>query len=183
MGAAVAIAMLSGLMLIAMGLLRLGFLANFLSHPVIAGFITAAAVQIAAGQVGPLLGIKTHGESLRDILSSLLPKLGEVNLYTAAIGLASAVFLLWARRGLESLRLAVGLRDRRADLLSKVAPAVAIVAATVVVWGFGLDAQSVAILGKLPQGLPAITLPPVDVALWTTRRGRTWRSWASSPEP
>ena len=50
-GAAVAIAMLSGLMLIAMGLLRLGFLANFLSHPVIAGFISVSALLIAAGQM------------------------------------------------------------------------------------------------------------------------------------
>jgi SulP family sulfate permease len=166
-GAAIAIAMVSGLMLITMGLLRLGFLANFLSHPVIAGFITAAAVQIAAGQVGPLLGIKTHGESLRDILTSLLPKLGEINVYTAMIGFAAAVFLLWARRGLKSLLQTAGLGERLADILSKVAPAMAIVAATLVVWGFKLDAQSVAILGKLPEGLPAIALPPVDVALWT----------------
>ena len=166
-GAAVAIAMVSGVMLMAMGVLRLGFLANFLSHPVIAGFITAAAVQIAAGQVGPLLGVKTHGESLRDILASLLPKLGEVNAYTAAIGVASAVFLLWARRGLKSLLLAVGLGERLADILSKVAPAMAIVATTLAAWGFGLDARGVAVLGKLPEGLPTIALPPVDVALWT----------------
>ena len=58
-----AYALLVGLMLIAMGVLRLGFLANFLSHPVISGFISAAAVQISAGQRGPLLGIKVHGES------------------------------------------------------------------------------------------------------------------------
>ena len=166
-GAAVAIAMVSGVMLMAMGVLRLGFLANFLSHPVIAGFITAAAVQIAAGQVGPLLGVKTHGESLRDIMASLLPKLGEVNVYTAAIGVASAVFLLWARRGLKSLLLAVGLGERLADILSKVAPAMAIVVTTLAAWGFGLDARGVAVLGKLPEGLPTIALPPVDVALWT----------------
>lgn len=166
-GAAVAIAMVSGVMLMAMGVLRLGFLANFLSHPVIAGFITAAAVQIAAGQVGPLLGVKTHGESLRDIMASLLPRLGEVNAYTAAIGLASAVFLLWARRGLKSLLLAVGLGERLADILSKVAPAMAIVATTLAAWGLGLDARGVAVLGKLPEGLPTIALPPVDVALWT----------------
>lgn len=165
-GAAVAIAMVAGLMLMAMGLLRLGFLANFLSHPVIAGFITAAAVQIAAGQVGPLLGIKTHGESLRDILASLLPNISEVNAYTAMIGVAAMLFLLWARRGLESLLLAVGLAPRLAEILSKVAPAIAIVATTLAVWRFGLDARGVAILGKLPEGLPQIALPPFDAALW-----------------
>ena len=78
--------MLTGILLMAMGLLRLGFLANFLSHPVVSGFITAAAVQIAAGQVGPLLGVRAHGESLLEILESLLPSLGEVKPVTAAIG-------------------------------------------------------------------------------------------------
>ena len=58
LGAAVALAVVSGLMLLAMGLLRLGFLANFLSHPVISGFITASGIQIAASQFGPVLGIK-----------------------------------------------------------------------------------------------------------------------------
>ena len=73
LGAAIAIATVSGLMLVVMGLLRLGFLANFLSHPVISGFITAAAIQIAAGQLAPLLGIRTHGENLLDLLIPLNP--------------------------------------------------------------------------------------------------------------
>ncbi len=63
LGAAIAIAMVTGLILLAMGVLRLGFLVNFLSHPVVSGFITAAAMQIAAGQLGPLLGIRAHGET------------------------------------------------------------------------------------------------------------------------
>ena len=63
LGAAVALAMVSGLLLLAMGFLKLGFLANFLSHPVIAGFITASGIQIAAGQLGPVLGIHAEGES------------------------------------------------------------------------------------------------------------------------
>ena len=58
--------MISGLLLLAMGLLRLGFLANFLSHPVISGFITASGIQIAAGQLGPVLGIRASGENLLD---------------------------------------------------------------------------------------------------------------------
>ena len=51
-----------------MGLLRLGFLANFLSHPVISGFITASGIQIAAGQLAPVLGIHAHGESFVDLV-------------------------------------------------------------------------------------------------------------------
>ena len=70
-GAAIALAMVSGLLLMAMGFLKLGFLANFLSHPVIAGFITASGIQIAAGQLGPVLGVNAHGESFLDIAISL----------------------------------------------------------------------------------------------------------------
>ena len=132
-GAAIAIAMLTGLLMIAMGLLRLGFLANFLSHPVVSGFITAAAVQIAAGQVGPLLGVKTHGESLLEILESLLPHLGDVKPVTAAVGIATVVFLLWAKRGLKPLMVRFGLGDRPADIVAKAAPAMAIVACTAAV--------------------------------------------------
>ena len=54
-------------------------------------------MQIAAGQVGPLLGIRTHGESLLEIVESLVPHLGDVKPVTAAIGIAAVVFLLWAK--------------------------------------------------------------------------------------
>ena len=168
LGAAIALAMVAGILLIAMGVLRLGFLANFLSHPVISGFITAAAVQISAGQVGPLLGIRSKGENLLDILQSIVPSLSQINPYTAAIGLASLVFLLWARRGLKPLLLRVGIGERPADILAKVGPAMTIVATTAAVWGFGLDARGVGILGVVPQGLPSLALPPFDAGLWTT---------------
>ncbi len=167
LGAAIALSAVAGLLLILMGLLRLGFLANFLSHPVVSGFITAAAVQIAAGQVGALLGTSSKGESLLEILRSLLPSLDRINPVTAAIGIAAVVFLLWARRGLKPLLLGVGLGERPADILSKVAPAMVIVAATLAVWGFDLKARGVAILGAVPGGLPAIALPSVEVSLWT----------------
>src|SRR5512139_1747798 len=71
-GATITLALLSGLLLLGMGLLRLGFLANFLSHPVISGFITASAVQIAAGQLAPVLGIKAEGETFLAVAGSLV---------------------------------------------------------------------------------------------------------------
>ena len=167
LGVTIAIAMVVGLMLIVMGLLRLGFLANFLSHPVISGFITAAAVQIAAGQVGPLLGISAKGESLLEVLNSLVPNLIKTNPYTAAIGLSALVLLFWARSSLKPLLLRLGLGERTADIVAKVAPAMAIVVTTSAVWGFGLHTLNVSILGTVPQGLPKLALPPFDVALWT----------------
>jgi len=167
LGATIALAMVAGIMLVAMGALRLGFLVNFLSHPVISGFITAAAVQIAAGQVAPLLGIRASGENMLDLLISLWPNLVKTNPHTAAIGFASLAFLLWVRRYLKPLMLRFGLGERPADIFSKVGPAMAIVATTAAVWGLGLDARGVAILGAVPKGLPDLALPPVDPALWT----------------
>ncbi|TFH33148.1 MAG: sulfate permease [Deltaproteobacteria bacterium] len=167
LGAAIAIAAVAGILLIAMGVLRLGFLANFLSHPVISGFITAAAVQSSAGQVGPLLGIRSKGENLLDILQSIVPGLSKINPYTASIGLASLLFLLWARRGLKPLLIRFGLGERLADILAKVGPAMSIVATTAAVWGLGLDARGVGTLGVVPKGLPSISLPPFEAGLWT----------------
>lgn len=166
LGAAVALAMVSGLLLVGMGLLRLGFLANFLSHPVISGFITASGIQIAAGQFGPMLGVDAHGETLVDVLVSLYHNLGQLNVYTAVIGFASLGFLFWMRRGLKPLLLRIGLGERPADILAKVGPIVAIALTTVAVWGFGLEQQGVRIVGAVPQGLPGIAMPPLDFSLW-----------------
>jgi len=167
-GAAIALAMVSGLLLLAMGLLRLGFLANFLSHPVISGFITASGIQIAAGQFAPVLGIKAHGETFFDLIQSIVPNLININPYTAAIGLTSLVFLFWVRSGFKPLLLKLGFSERPAGLLAKAGPALAIVVTTVTVWGLGLVDHGVKIVGTVPQGLPSLALPPLDVALWMT---------------
>ncbi|MDF1702299.1 MAG: sulfate permease [Planctomycetota bacterium] len=166
LGAAIALAMVSGLLLLAMGLLRLGFLANFLSHPVVAGFITASGLQIAAGQLGPALGIHLEGETFVELILQLGPRLGEINPYTAAIGGGSLVFLFWSRSGLKALLLRAGLADRTAGTLAKIGPAIALVATTVAVWGFALGDRGVSIVGAVPEGLPSIALPPFDGALW-----------------
>lgn len=167
LGAAIALAVLSGLLLLAMGLLRLGFLANFLSHPVISGFITASGIQIAASQLAPVLGIHAEGENFLDLLKSMLPNLGHINPYTAAIGFASLAFLFWVRRGLKTLLCRCGLGERPADILAKVGPVVAIAATTIAVWGFGLTEHGVKIVGTVPKGLPKLALPPFELGLWT----------------
>ncbi len=167
LGATIALAMVSGLLLLAMGLLRLGFLANFLSHPVISGFITASGIQIAAGQLAPVLGIRAEGESFVELVKSMVPNLGHVNPHTAVIGFASLAFLFWVRRGLKPLLCRFGLGERAAGILAKVGPVVAIAVTTAAVWGFGLAAHGVKIVGTVPKGLPSLALPPFDGALWT----------------
>ena len=76
--AAIVLALLSGLILAVMGLFRLGFVANFLSHPVVAGFITASGIIIAASQVKHLLGVTASGETLVEIIASLGRSIGQI---------------------------------------------------------------------------------------------------------
>ena len=166
LGAAVALAMVSGLLLIAMGFLKLGFLANFLSHPVIAGFITASGLQIAAGQLGPVLGIHAEGESFLDIVISLWETIGGIHIATTAIGIGSLIFLFWVRKGLKPLLLRFGMGAKVADILVKIGPVVAIIATILIVAGLGLADKGVKIVGKVPGGLPKLAVPPLDFALW-----------------
>lgn len=168
LGAAIAMAMISGLLLVGMGLLRLGFLANFLSHPVIAGFITASGIQIAAGQIAPLIGIKGHGENFVDIVQSMLPHLSEINPATAVIGISSLVFLFWVRGGLKPLLMKCGIGEQAAGMIAKIGPVIAIAATTTAVWGMGLADQGVKIVGTVPKGLPSIALPPFEMGLWSS---------------
>lgn len=168
LGAAIALAFISGLMLIVMGLLRLGFFANFLSHPVIAGFITASGVHIAVSQLGPLLGIRIHGETLLGLVGSIIGSIGDVHFYTAVIGVFSLIFLFWVRSKLKPFLIRLGLGERTADILAKAGPVASLVTAILVVWIFRLDAQGVTIVGAVPEGLPEIAVPPFDVELWTS---------------
>lgn len=164
--AAITLAFLSGLMLLAMGALRLGFLANFLSHPVISGFITASALLIAVGQLKVVLGVDAAGDDFFGSSWELLRRLTDSHLPTAALGLGTLAFLFWARRGVKPLLRRVGLGERLAEALARAAPVVGIAAGAVLVWGIGGQALGVRIVGTVPQGLPPLTLPSWDLALW-----------------
>ncbi|SFI97837.1 SulP family inorganic anion transporter [Albimonas pacifica] len=170
-GAALALALLSGLMLVAMGVLKLGFLANFLSHPVVAGFITASGVIIAAGQLKHILGVKVAGESLPETVWGLVEAASSANLVTLAIGAGAAGFLYWARRRLKPLLVARGLAPRLADAVAKAGPVAAVAATTLLSWGLDLQSMGVAIVGDVPSGLPPISAPPLDLGLWTSLLG------------
>jgi sulfate permease, SulP family len=162
---ALALAFLSGLMLLVMGLLRLGFLANFLSHPVVAGFITASGLLIATSQLKTLLGVKGGGHNLLEMLANLAGQLGQMHGLTFAIGVVSTVFLFWVRKGLKPLLMRLGLKPKLADLLAKAGPVAAIAATTGLTWALGWDQQGVKVVGHVPQSLPPLSLPPLDLAL------------------
>jgi SulP family sulfate permease len=167
MGAAIALALLSGLMLVAMGLARLGFLANLLSHPVISGFITASGILIACSQLKHILGVEAHGHTLVSIMSSLIAHASNTNLWTLGIGLAATGFLFWVRKNLKPLlRDRIGIPPFAADLLTKAGPVAAVIVTTSAVALLDLGQRGVDIVGQIPKGLPPVTAPPMDLELW-----------------
>ncbi|MCC6001163.1 MAG: sulfate permease [Pararhodobacter sp.] len=160
--AALWIALISGGLMLIMGLLRLGFVANFLSHPVISGFITAAGILIAMSQVRHLLGIQTTGKTLPEVIPSIIANIGALNWITLGLSVAVLVFLFWSRKGLAPLLKRLGLSAGAAGLLAKGGLFIAVLASTVTVWLFGLEAQGVRIVGEIPRGLPPLEMPAFD---------------------
>ena len=163
---AITLAFMSGAMLLLMGVLRLGFLANFLSHPVIAGFISASGLLIAASQLKTLLGVSAHGENFAALVLDLLHQLPDLHGLSFAVGGAVLVFLLWVRQGLKPLLARIGFAARSADMLAKAGPVVAIALSTALAWYFQWQNQGLKIVGEVPGGLPPLTLPLWDVSLW-----------------
>lgn len=165
--AAVTLAALSGAMLMLFGFLRLGFLANFLSHTVVSAFITASAIIIALSQFRHLLGIQAGGDTLGELLESLWEHLPQTNLFTLLVGASVLALLYFVRlRGVRLLT-SMGMNKRHAALLSKVTPVLAVILTIVVVKFFALEAQGVAVVGTIPKGLPPLQLPDFTIELVT----------------
>jgi len=164
--AAIALAFISGLMLILMGVLRLGMLANFLSHPVISGFITASGIIIAASQVKHILGVNASGHNLLELLTSIIEHSSELHWPTLIIGVSATAFLFWVRKNLKPLLIKSGMNSRMADILAKAGPVAAVAATTLVTFLFHLDQGGVKVVGDVPTGLPGFALPNFDSDLW-----------------
>jgi SulP family sulfate permease len=163
---AITLAFLSGGMLLLMGLLRLGFLANFLSHPVISGFISASGLLIAASQLKTLMGVKAEGHNFIELVHALIVQAPNTHWLTLAVGVLATAFLFWVRKGLKPLLVKLGLTARLADALAKAGPVAAIVVTAVLAWALDWKGQGIKIVGTVPQGLPPLTLPLWDLALW-----------------
>lgn len=164
--AALVLALLSGVFLLLMGVLKLGFLANLLSHPVVSGFITASGIIIATSQLKAIFGISASGEAMPELVGTLIANLGQTNPATLIIGVLSTAFLFWVRKGLKPLLMKLGLQQRPADLIAKAGPIAAVAAATLAVVLLDLEEHGVAIVGDIPQSLPPFTMPLFDAGLW-----------------
>ncbi|WP_271439997.1 SulP family inorganic anion transporter [Pontixanthobacter luteolus] len=163
--AAITLAAISGVMLAILGFLRLGFLANLLSHPVISGFITASGILIATSQLKHVLGIKAGGDNWPAMLGSLASNIADINIWTLMVGVPVTLFLFWVRKGAKPALMALGLKSRAADMTAKAGPVVAVALTIIAVMVFDLDAKGVNIVGAIPQGLPPFALPSTDMSL------------------
>ena len=164
--ATIALALLSGAVLFLMGILRFGFLVNFLSHPVVAGFITASGIIIAVGQLRHLLGVNAHGDNLLELGTSLATDLHSVNISTLMLGALALAVLLLARHSLPGVLKRWRVPETLANFLCKASPVVVVCLTSLLAWGLSLDRVGVALVGEVPSGLPVIALPSMRPELW-----------------
>lgn len=163
---AVQLAFLSGLIYLLLGVLRFGFLAHLLSHPVISGFISGSAILIAVGQMKNILGVQVSNGAVVETVSQLWTALPETNTTTLTIGVSAIVFLALSRKQLPKLLCWFGVQERSADLIGKLAPMFVVIISTVLVGKLGLHAQEgVRIVGHVPQGLPDVGLSVPNVSM------------------
>ncbi|AWW74456.1 sodium-independent anion transporter [Erythrobacter sp. KY5] len=163
--AAITLAMLSGVMLAILGLLRAGFLANLLSHPVISGFITASGILIATSQIKHILGVDAGGDNWPAMLGSLALAIGDTNGWTLAVGIPATLFLFWVRKGGSPALQVMGVRQRSADLVTKASPILAVALSILAVIALELGERNVSLVGPIPQGLPPFAIRGTDIAL------------------
>jgi sulfate permease, SulP family len=144
---ATVLALLVGLLAIAAALLRLGFVADLLSRPVLAGYMAGLAAIMIAGQLGRVTGVPVSGSTFLSAVASFARHITSIQLAPALIAAAVLAFLL-------------GVRARWPTFPG---PLAAVVAATVVVWALGLESQGVAVVGPIPSGLPSFHVPALTV--------------------
>lgn len=157
--AALWLALLSGVLMLLMGAVRLGFVAHFLSHPVVSGFVSASGLLIAASQLKHLLGIPIKGDTLPGLLIQVPGQWGQVHWPTLAMGGLALVGLWSARRHLKPLLRRCGVPPFAADSAAKAAPVLALVLSIAVAAKFELAGAGMKVVGAVPAGLPPLTWP------------------------
>lgn len=165
---ALTLALLVGVIQAVMGLIRLGFLVNFLSHPVLAGFTSAAAIVIGFSQFKHLLGVSMPStENFIETVSLTAGRLAQTNPLTLGIGLASVALLFYFKNGLSRRLVKLGIKQTWCISIAKAGPLAVVALGTLLVWSLGLnDAAGVSIVGDVPAGLPPLSLPIFETGLW-----------------
>lgn len=148
---ALAQAIISGILFLLMAVFKLGFLASFLSKPILVGFVGGLALDILVSQIAKMLGVKIDsGGEFLDKVSGLVLGLNTFNAWSLAVAAVSVAVLLLGRRFLPKIPWAL---------------VVLIVSTIVVVWADLAD-RGVDVLGEVPAGPPIFTWPVLDWTMW-----------------
>ncbi|MDT0144039.1 SulP family inorganic anion transporter [Microbacterium sp. PRC9] len=148
---ALAQAIICGVMFVLMAFFKLGFLANFLSKPILIGFVGGLALDILVSQIAKMLGVKIDsGGEFVDKVVGLVSNLETINAWSVAISAASVAVLLLGKRYLKAVPWAL----------------VVLILSTLLVVLTGLDQRGVDVLGAVPSGPPTLTWPVIDWQMW-----------------
>jgi high affinity sulfate transporter 1 len=148
MAMSMTLAFVAGLLCIAGSFLKLGAVADYLSRPILAGFMNGIALYIALGQLGKLLGLKVASTGILRPLVEIASRLSEVHIATLVVALGSFAVMLLSPRFVPRLPAAL----------------VTLAVSALATWLFSLDAHGVATVGEVPAGLPSLALPRVPFA-------------------
>lgn len=148
-GLAAALAIVVGLLCLASRLLRLGFVADLLSRPILVGYLAGVAMIMIVGQLGKLTGVPVDGETFFGQLASFVRRLPDAHLATVAFAAVVLVFLFVAQRFVPRIP----------------APLLAVLLATAAVALFDLERRGIDVIGTIPSGVPVPTVPALDQVL------------------
>ena len=162
---AIVLSMEASIILLTMSLFRMGSLVNFISHPVLTGFTTGAAVLIIFSQLSHLLGLPKKLDCGWNV-PCYFEQLSQVSTSSFSIGLASIILLIVFGKPLSSFLQKFGLSKTLITGITKCGPLIVIVLGTLVVMNMGLKTQGVATVGHIPSGLPELKLGILDYEIW-----------------
>ncbi len=143
----VVVTVLVGLMLIAAGVARAGFIASFFSRPILIGYLNGIGLSLLAGQLGKVVGFKIEGSGFILAMINFFQRLDEIRWLTLSIGLAALALLIWLPRRYPKLPAAL----------------VTVAVFTLIAGVFGLDSHGVAVLGHVPGGMPELAWPQTSL--------------------
>ena len=151
---AIALALMVGIIQLLLGIVRAGFLVNFLSKPIVSGFTSAAALIIGANQITNLLGIEIpQNNQFHKLIFSLSEAIGELHLKTLFIGIGSMILLVVLSKYKGKIKVPATL--------------VVVVVGILLVKLLGWNEEGVAIVGVIPEGLPSFSSPSISTADFT----------------
>ena len=150
---AIMLALMVGIFQLSLGLLRLGVLVNFLSHPVVVGFTNAAAIIIGTSQLGKLFGVSVEkaDHTYETVFNTLVEATRSTHMETLLMAILALAIMILLKRYLQKIP----------NVLT------AVVVTTIISWQVGFEGMGGAVVGAIPAGLPPLALPTIDFQVMT----------------